>query len=122
MHLDEDHVVLGVMPLIHRTRWAPGLLAASLAVVSATPASGNLCGESAAGEEYFWAATSGQTLKANNCSGSTGFRCYKAVAGIPYFRLKTPSCNPVIQACTVEPRNRGDSTSIRVNTAIATVR
>ncbi|HEX6203658.1 MAG TPA: hypothetical protein VF100_11695, partial [Thermoanaerobaculia bacterium] len=82
----------------------PALTAILLAVLAAPIAEANLCGQSAAGERYFWAAVAGDSPRTNNCFGSTGFRCYQGDDGEPFVRLKNPACDPTAGPCTVELR------------------
>lgn len=81
------------------------VLAACLAATWAEPALGlDECGQSAAGDRYFWAAIAGESPRNNNCFGGSGFRCSQAIDGQPFVRLKNPACDPTTTPCVIELR------------------
>src|SRR3954470_11198096 len=86
------------LPAGWRTFYLAILIA--LTSLSATAQGVRDCGDTILGT-YRWVA-SGQNTRANNCQGSTGFRCYPVQSQGSSVEKLDPLCNPSAGSCSVK--------------------
>lgn len=74
--------------------------AVTMAVSGLVAGEASAQGQCSSSKPYYWGVLSGQNSQNANCISA--FWCYQPVAGEPFFRLETPSCDPSATSCVVQ--------------------